>query len=269
MISIYIGKPPLYVPRLDRSLQRPHQFKHVYGFFFESPSVQAAELPTPIIEYCQDVCRAVELFEGQDIGFDPSTVAEAQSPDVHYFYFLRTHLENEFSHLNADYAKTHGKARCILLAAKIVEYLVLMDNYIATTPAFLATKIRECLELQDIEEEWTGLDAALRWVQWTMACVPKFSEDAQQNTLAFLVDRAEAMYQRLPFPLDWNEQGLQFECVRNFVWASSLDERLARVCDEEDVMLRKRLANNVMEPASGSVAQARPDAKGKGKRKVR
>jgi hypothetical protein len=87
----------------------------------------------------------------------------AQSVDTHYFYFLRTHLANEFIHLNAEFADSYGKARCMLLATKIVDYLVLLDNYIGTIPVFLASKVRECLTVQDIAKEWNGMEDVLLW----------------------------------------------------------------------------------------------------------
>ena len=166
---------------------RPSRFELQYGAFFDAPS---PDLPEALIHYCQDTCRAIELLEGQKIIFDPVKADKAESGDTHYFYFIRSRLANEFIHLNAEFAKRFDRARCILLAAKIVEYLVLVDNYIITIPIFLARGIHECLQAQNIVKEWSGIEDLFMWVLWVAACVPQI-DDKLRTEFIFLAKEGQ------------------------------------------------------------------------------
>ncbi len=215
---------------------RPSRFDHKYGAFFDAAP---QELPKALIDYCQDTCRAIELLEGQEIVFDPVKAKRAESPDIHYFYFVRSRLANEFIHLNAEFANRFDKARCILLATKIIDYLVLLDNYIITVPIFLAEKIRECLEAQDIVMEWDGMEDALMWVLWVAACVPQIDMKLKKDFM-FLANQAEINYEGTPLSTGWNKEGVQYHRARRFVWAGVLDDKLGKVCDEEERFLREK-----------------------------
>ncbi len=215
---------------------RPSRFEHKYGAFFDAPS---QELPKILIDYCQDTCRAIELLEGQEIVFDPMKAKSAEPLDIHYFYYARSRLADEFIHLNAEFANRFDKARCILLATKIVDYLVLVDNYIITIPIFLAGRIWECLEAQDIAKEWSGIEDVLMWVLLVAACVPQIDEKLKNEFIIFLTKHAEIVYERTPLSTDWNTEGVQYRLARRFVWASALDDKLGQVCDEEERFLHE------------------------------
>ena len=234
---MHTARPALYGGRQPRDMLRPSQFKHTYGVFFNTSQ---KGLPQILIDFCQDTCRAVEIFENQNIVFDPVEAKRTGSNDTHYFYFVRSRLANEFIHLNAGFADSFDKAKCILLATKIVDYLVLVDNYISTIPMFLATRIKECLERQIIVEEWSGTEDALIWVIWVAACVPQIDKNIKRVLMNFLTNQAETVYWRTQFSSDWNKQGVHYQFARRFVWASALDDKLGLVCDEEDGLLRRR-----------------------------
>ena len=202
---------------------RPSRYKHKYGAFFEAPPPQ---LPQVLVEYCQDTCRAIELLEGQGIVFDPAKARTAESVDTHYFYFVRSRLANEFIHLNAEFSNRFDKARCILLATKIVDYLVLVDNYIITIPIFLAGKIRECLEAQEVAMEWNGIEDVLMWVLWVAACVPQLDGKMKEEFI-FLANQAEIIHEGTLSPTDWDKKIVQYDLARRFVWAAALDDKLS------------------------------------------
>ena len=237
MIALHTARPALYGGRQPRAMLRPSRFEHKYGTYFDIPQ---KELPQVLIDYCQDTCRAIEILEGQGIVFDPVKAKRAESIDTHYFYFVRSRLANEFIYLNAEFANCFNKARCILLATKIVDYLVLVDNYINTIPIFLATKLRECLEHQNIAEEWSGVEDVLIWVLWVAICVPRIDKNVENYFTILLANHAETINRRTPLSPDWNKEGVQYRWARRFVWASALDDKLDRVCDEEDRLLHRR-----------------------------
>lgn len=208
---------------------RPSRFELQYGAFFDAPS---PDLPEALIHYCQDTCRAIELLEGQKIIFDPVKADKAESGDTHYFYFIRSRLANEFIHLNAEFAKRFDRARCILLAAKIVEYLVLVDNYIITIPIFLARGIHECLQAQNIVKEWSGIEDLFMWVLWVAACVPQI-DDKLRTEFIFLAKEADIKYNTTASSTKWNAKDTQCHRARQFVWAAALDEKLCNLWEEE------------------------------------
>jgi hypothetical protein len=221
-------------------LQRPLQFPLEYGSSFEAFSSSTCFLPNAVKQYCQDVCRAIELFEGQKISFDPDE-NETQANDFYYFYHLRHRITTEFCYLNAEHADSDPRVRCVLLATKIVEYLVLNENYVRAISPFLADQIFDLLDREDLETLWKGHEALLRWTQWTMCCGYSASDARRTRAITSTARRAAKVYRLSPFPLDWLEQGLHRSCVRHFVWAAALDSKLDAVCSEVDIILRHEL----------------------------
>lgn len=81
-------------------------------------------------------------------------------------------MNGQFAHLNARFANANSREQCILLATKVVEYLALMDNYIAAISVTLAGRLRKILSKHDIVVVWQGWEDVLMWITLVLVCVP-------------------------------------------------------------------------------------------------
>jgi hypothetical protein len=228
IVAIYSGELPAFAQMIDRGISRPIKYPEVYGSFFKIYG--RASLDQDICDFCCDVSRALELFEGAQISFDPATAKKIPNNDVFYFYFSRQRVADHFTLLHHRWWSQPSRSRCVLLATKILDYVILVDNYINVIPEFLASKIKETLESlnADAPDTWKGQEDILIWILFVLVTVPEpFSTNdwALEPLIKLLITK----YNGFSGPLSWPKKELQ--SMTRFVWCSSrLDGPFLHVC---------------------------------------
>lgn len=238
MLAIYSGELPAFARMIDRSIQRPSKYPEVYGSFFNTYG--RATIDRDVCDFCCDVSRALELFEGAQISYDPVTASKILDNDVFYFYFSRQRVADYFTLLNHRCWTSPSRSRCVLLATKILDYVILVDDYINVIPGFLASKIKETFVSLTAEspDTWEGHEDLLRWILFVLVTV-------STNAWALKPLRKMLMFKYNSFPgtLNWVDEEL--ESMKSFVWCSSrLDESFLQVCS--------RLAGSSITPKGSS-----------------
>jgi len=123
-------------------------------------------------------------------------------------------------------------SRCVLLATKILDYPIILDNYISVTPEFLADKVKETLDTLGVDapETWNGNEDMLIWVLFVIVTMP---HPRISDSWAFvaLKELLVSKYDSLSRSLNWKEEELQ--SMKRFVWCSTrLDEVFLERCHE-------------------------------------
>lgn len=227
MVALYTGKLPIYARLIDRTIQRPIKYPEVYATFFSTDG--KACIDHGVCDFCCDVSRALELFEGAKISFDPDIANKTADGDILYFYFSRQRVADHFTFLNHKHWALPSRSRCVLLTTKILDYTILMDNYINVIPAFLASKVKETLDRLKADS-WKGYEDVLIWILFVLvtALQPPITNDW---ALVSLREMLVTKYDGVSGSLTLMKQELQN--VKRFVWCSSrLDEAFLEVCYE-------------------------------------
>ncbi|KAK5085722.1 hypothetical protein LTR05_005010 [Lithohypha guttulata] len=242
IIALYTGQPPLYCPWKDPALspQRAARHPRSCGYFFEDKT-RAAILDPDISWYCSATCRAIEILEGEDWHFQSGQMRD--SSELWYFYFLRDQIVSNYAHLNARFWHDTSISRCVMLATKIVEYIVLVDNYIVTLPLFFADTLRDVLCAHELEKVWQDSSNILRWILFVLIIYPK-QWSGHDWALRLAKQRLDLEYGKL-WPPSWNL--LEVLNARQFVWAGSYvrqefksaTEELRQLKAEEDLKAKR------------------------------
>ncbi|KAK5103394.1 hypothetical protein LTS08_002809 [Lithohypha guttulata] len=242
IIALYTGQPPLYCPWKDPALspQRAARHPRSCGYFFEDKT-RAAILDPDISWYCSATCRAIEILEGEDWHFQSGQMRD--SSELWYFYFLRDQIVSNYAHLNARFWHDTSISRCVMLATKIVEYIVLVDNYIVTLPLFFADTLRDVLCAHELEKVWQDSSNILRWILFVLIIYPK-QWSGHDWALRLTKQRLDLEYGKL-WPPSWNL--LEVLNARQFVWAGSYirqefksaTEELRQLKAEEDLKAKR------------------------------
>lgn len=231
VIAIFTGALPLYARPINRDIRRPNRHPEVYGSYFDSAEGRACIDP-PVCDFSSDVSRVFELFEGANISFDPRIAnVPVASADVLYFYFSRERVAIDFTQLNHRYWEKRCRSRCVLLATKILDYSILVDNYINVIPVFLAIKLRENMDVLRGSRQnfWQGDEDILTWLLFVLVMMP---DSPNREDWAFGCLRRMLTNKYNTFlSLSWKMEELQN--MKKFVWCSSrLDEAFLKTCDE-------------------------------------
>lgn len=228
IVAIYSGELPAFAQMIDRGISRPSKYPEVYGSFFNTYG--RASIDRDVCDFCCDVSRALELFEGAQISFDPAIAKKILDNDVFYFYFSRQRVADHFTLLHHRCWSQPSRSRCVLLATKILDYVILVDNYINVIPEFLASKIKETLESlnADAPDTWKGQEDILIWILFVLVTVPQPSS-TNDWALEPLIKLLITKYNGFSGPLSWLKEELQ--SMTRFVWCSSrLDGPFLDVC---------------------------------------
>lgn len=244
LIAMQIGQAPLYSTWENQTLniQRVPLYPVAYGTFFMTEH-ERNQINLDITTYCAEVCRAIEILEGEDWHFDGKI--RDSTPEIFYLYYLRERVANKFAHLNARFVNENTRDRCILLAAKIVEYIVLMDDYIAATTLLVANRLRNLINQQDLGKTWKGWEDVFLWVIFVLACMPEYWAE-KEWALSICFGTLQRTYGR-HWPTEW-ERGQQ-QNIKRFVWSTSrLDTTFQRTCAKLQSMALQSLELVKVEP---------------------
>ena len=175
VLATQLGKTPLYTTweSVNLPIQRAHLYPAIYGSFFDIDD-RCNEIDPEILSYCTEVDRAIEILEGEDWHYNGDPKTTSPTPEIFFLYYFRDRLIGKFAHLNARTFSHTSRDRAILLAAKVVEYLVLLDNYIAAISIVTANRLIEVLNAQDLTETWKGWEDVLQWIMSALGCMPTF-----------------------------------------------------------------------------------------------
>lgn len=233
LIAIQVGQPPTYSTWESATLevQRAALYPAIYGQFFHTPQ-DRRRLDEDIVCYCNEVNRAIEILEGEDWQFDGET--KESTPEIFYLYYLRERVETKFAFLNARPIPKNTKDRCVLLAAKLVQYVVLMDDYIASTTLLVAHQLQKLLYQQDLRRMWQGWEDVFQWIAFVLACMPSYYTGKDWATTTCF-ESLQRTYGRRDWPTGWQER--QLENLVKFVWsADRLDDAFGETCAKLETM---------------------------------
>ena len=230
VIAITNALPPLCTTWASATLpiQRAALYPAVYGSFFSAgKDARNSLVDRDISRYCAEVCRAIEILEGEKWTFSAEST-NMNSPEIFYFYYLRERVNGQFVHLNPRFANANSREHCILLATKIVDYFLLMDNYITAISVTLAQRLQNVLTRHNVVKVWQGWEDVLMWITLVLVCVTSpwngrtWSLRLCRQTLQH-VHGAEGRDL-----LEWKQAAL-FQ-ARSFVWSTKLDEVFSTAC---------------------------------------
>lgn len=241
LIAIQVGQPPKYCTWQSATLtvQRASLHPAIYGEFFDAP-LATQELDDNIIDFCNEVNRAIEILEGEQWKFDGET--RELTSEIFYLYYLRDRVETRFTFLNARLISENNRDRCVLLAAKIVEYIVLMDDYIASTTLVAAHRLARLIKQQDIGKTWLGWEDVFQWIAFVLACIPDYFTE-KEWALSTCFDSLQRSYGKQKWPAGW--QGKELENLIRFVWSTDrLEDPFRATCAKLQVMARQASKDN-------------------------
>lgn len=230
MLSTVTGLPPLFSSMPTRGLERPLRRPQVYGAAFDSRTT-IGDLDEDVLYYCSGICRAIEILEANNLDFNPENRTDlvAAGTDIHYFWFLRSHLHVLYNHVQSWEFPHNPKSQFVLLATKIVDYMVLMNNYIAGVPARIAERLQQMLEHEDLEHNWADWQDVLIWMFFVVNMV-EGRKGSKAWTLKSLILLLNKRYGPLCWPPSWRD--LELRKLRTFAWSHKcLDKRFRIVCD--------------------------------------
>lgn len=234
LIAVVTHQEPVFTTwdNVKLPIQRAPKHPSVYGSFFRDDAEEDS-IHEDVIAYCAETCRAIEILEGEDWRFS----AEPKEPtgEVYYLYYLRDRVTYQSIFLNARMAREDNptpdniRSRCVLLAAKLVEYAALWDNYVAVLPFTIADRLMRLLTEQNPLVIWEDCEDSLKWILFVLACVSKNWKgrnkalDLCRRTLHILYDG--------DWPKNWKDE--QRSLVARFVWSwSRLDSVFTIVCEQ-------------------------------------
>lgn len=227
LIALQIGEAPRYSTWESATLavQRAPLYAAVYGEFFETAE-DGRNIDEDVLSYCNEVNRAIEILEGEKWKF--SGEARESTPEIFYLYYLRDRVETKFVFLNARSISEGTKDRCILLAAKIVQYMVLMDGYIASTTMLVSHQLRKIIQAQNIQEVWQGWENVFQWIIFVLACIPDYCAE-RPWAISLCLESLQRVYGLQDWPTGWEDK--QLENLVRFVWSlDRLDDAFKETC---------------------------------------
>ena len=229
ILSLFTDEMPRYAPRINRTIRRPCKDPYIYGAFFESPG--STMIHQSVREYGFDTCRAIDLVERTGWIFGYTKASSDSMVDIHYLYFLKDCVINQYAYLNAEMAGNRDISRCILVATKMVEYVVLQDTYFVTVPMHLADKLHNMISgTTDTTIIWTGLTDVLIWILFVLTCVP-VPWEKRQWALMLLKLQLDSRHTSHLWPFEWRETELGN--LRQFAWSETrLNDSFRNTCNE-------------------------------------
>ena len=241
--------PPLYSTWASFTLpiQRAALYPAVYGSFFSNNDnySRAEEIDKDICKYCADVCRAIEVLEGENWTFKEETTSP-YSAEVFYLFYLRDRVNGRFAHLNARFADARSRELCVLLATKIVEYILFMDNYIAAIPASLAMRLQIILDGHDLNIVWQGWEDVLMWIVFVLTCMPndwpgrEWSIELGRRMLRHMDSSKKDEMQETCKELVLNQ-------LKRFVWSMRFDEDFLIACTDLNLFDKKNWGSSYVQ----------------------
>lgn len=229
IFCIMLCSPTLHLRAPNQLVRKPPAFPPSYGSYLEDPLSKKA-LGYQIHEFCADTCRMIEIIEGEDWSFDPKDPVLTESSNSHYFFFLRECCAYRFVQLNASMANDHTIARCVLLAAKIVEYKVCHDDYFVAFPIAIANRIQTILCPSDMMLSWTSDAGILNWILFVLLCV-SHSWEGRPWAMDMLKQQLDQRYALFPWPDSWRQ--IELDNIHHFVWSDTrLNSMFLTTCSE-------------------------------------
>lgn len=231
ILAVTNALPPLSTTWANVTIpvQRAPLYPAVYDSFFScgDKGGRVDLIDKDISSYCAEVCRAIEILEGENWAFS-TDATNTGSSEIFYFYYLRDRVTGQFAHLNARFADADSREQCVLLATKIVEYTLFMDNYIAAIPIILAKRVQSILVKHDLDEVWRGWEDVLMWIALVLVCMPNQWSGRTWSIEFCCRTLRRSCGTEWPDGSDWRRRALTQ--VRSFVWSKRLDDALTAAC---------------------------------------
>lgn len=243
-IAMHVGQNPRYSTWLSATLpiQRAPLHPLVYGGFFLVRQ-DNRRIHHDIVSFCNEVCRAIEILEGERWQFD-GKVRES-TPEIFYLYYLRDRVATKFVFLNARFVSDNTIDRCVLLATKIVEYIVLVDDYMASTTLLVAHRLQNLIKEQNVRQIWKGWEDVFLWVAFILACMPDYWTEREWATSVCFYTLQYTYGKH--WPIGWQQK--QSDNLMRFVWSTTrLDDAFQNACANLQVMALKSLEDGERKP---------------------
>lgn len=172
IIAAFTAKPPLFAKMPDRQFIRSPQRPTRYGLGFDMARDEL-DLDADVRNLCSDVCRAIEIVEGENWTFRPERLySPYTAAEIQYLYFLRDVIQNTCTVLQARDLHNSPKSRPIFFAAMIIQYLVLGKNDLPWYSTATANRLYNVLARQNLDMVWRGNEDVLCWLMCLMMIIP-------------------------------------------------------------------------------------------------
>jgi hypothetical protein len=124
-------------------------------------------------------------------------------------------VDEQFAVLHAEMQGQTSTSKCVLLAARIVEYPMTWANYTPTLTIHLCTELCAILQGQDLSRVWSD---QLHVLCWILAALTTSADPFRGRDWAvtFLLDLLQAKYGIS----SWSEQlrAVELSNLKSFVW---------------------------------------------------
>lgn len=236
MISVQLGSKPLYTTwaSVTIPISRAALYPQKYGEAFEC-YLDPKLIHPDIRMYSREICRAIEILEGENWTF--REVYNPPSNELYYFHYLKDRATGLFAHLNARTFHDNTEERCLLLAAKVVEYIVVMDNFVPAIAMTNADRLHQLLKQQRDRKFGGKWKQATMWMHFVLGCMPDYWPN-KRRAIELLHDALRRSYDNRPWPEGWQEE--QLTNCRRFVWSNSRFDTIFEVTCQ--MVLRKAVA---------------------------
>lgn len=217
MIAGALGKEPLYTTwaSVTMTVSRAPRYPQRYGAALEDHPVRNLVHPD-ILRYSRETCRAIEILEGENWTF--REVCDPPSNELYYFHYLKERANGMFTHLNARTFNDNTEERCLLLASKVVEYIVVMDNFVPAIAITNADRLHRLLKQQRARKFAGKWKQPMLWMHFVLACMPDYWE-GKRMAIQLLHDSLRRQYGEHPWPEGWQEE--QLDNCTQFVWSDT------------------------------------------------
>lgn len=274
MCANFLRKPPMYPLPGDRSIQltRPPRVK--YGSkFTHYRTTHPSPLTLETLDYCEDSCRLLEVFEASHKTFHVSKAQPRPDAAVEYVYYSRDRLDGSFAVIQPTLEHIPKVDAVVLLAARTGEYCITWANYIPTYTILCCNRLLEHLDPPSWPREhtdlliwalfmplmmgpaaWTGRARVLEYLYEELH--RKYIDDTDDQPTTLPTDEQtstqsptpdhhsttspvkDSQPSRLPELWKWNE----WQACREFVWSDvHCLSHYNTVCEEIDTLEREKL----------------------------
>lgn len=219
LCSTMLGTSPTYVSSNSQVQQfcRPPWLRYGAGFT-RLQRGQSSLLSGQVVEYALDTCELLSLYEAMHSlpvrVQRPALQRPTASPE--YLYYRRDQADETFATLYAQMLDDNSVSKCVLLAARIVEYPVTWSNYAPKLTLHLCAQLCAIIRAQNLFETWRDLLDVLRWVLFALVTTPR-PFDGRSWALACLQRITSAKLGAGKWPDHWWEDELTN--LEDFVWS--------------------------------------------------
>lgn len=240
MCAVMLNKMPTYIGPSVRILQLPRPSWSRYGSrLLQMQHERGCPFSFGVLELCSTMSSLLELWElshGTPIPKARNSFLGSYT-SLEYLYYTRDRIDEQFAVIHANLYDQNSMDKCILCAARIVEYSVTWSNYIPPQTTHVCEELCHALQTQDLANQWAGSFDVLAWTLFSLSTAPS-NFKGRPWVISHLKSMIGSRYATDVWPTDW--QTAELDNLKSFVWCSSAcARRFDEVCSELDPNLNE------------------------------